>query len=103
MDGDRAAARTAAALGAETLLLLSNVPGLLRNFPDEGSLIAEVPAAELEAAMEFAQGRMRIKLLGAKEALDGGVSRVVLGDARHGEPIRQALDGVGTVLFGGAL
>ena len=57
--------------------------------------------AELEAAMEFAQGRMRIKMLGAKEALMGGVSRVVLGDARQAQPVRRALDGIGTVLFGG--
>ncbi len=101
VDGDRAAARTAAALGAETLMLLSNVPGLLKDFPDEDSLIEEVPPAEFEAAMEFAQGRMRIKMLGAKEALDGGVSRVILGDARHASPVREALDGAGTVLLGG--
>ncbi|MFT7486832.1 MAG: acetylglutamate/LysW-gamma-L-alpha-aminoadipate kinase [Candidatus Paceibacteria bacterium] len=101
VDGDRAAARTAQALGADTLLLLSNVPGLLREFPDEGSLINEIPLPELDAAMEFAEGRMRIKLLGAREALEGGVDRVVLGDARGEEPVRRALEGTGTVLFGG--
>lgn len=100
VDGDRAAARTAAALGAETLMLLSNVPGLLKDFPDEGSLIQEVAIEDFDSAMEFAQGRMRIKMLGAKEALDGGVGRVVLGDARHANPVRQALDGAGTVLQG---
>jgi acetylglutamate/LysW-gamma-L-alpha-aminoadipate kinase len=102
VDGDRAAARTASALGAETLLLLSNVPGLLRDFPDESTLIPEVAAGELQAAMEHAQGRMRIKMLGAQEALAGGVARVVLGDARHARPVRQALDGMGTVIHGGA-
>lgn len=102
VDGDRAAARTAAALGAETLLLLSNVPGLLRDFPDESSLIPDVAVGELEAVMQHAQGRMRIKVLGAQEALAGGVERVVLGDARQSNPVRQALDGVGTVIHGGA-
>ncbi len=101
VDGDRAAARTAQALGADTLLLLSNVPGLLSEFPDEDSLIDEVALPELDAAMQYAEGRMRIKLLGAKEALEGGVQRVVLGDARVAQPVRQALDGTGTVLFGG--
>ena len=36
VDGDRAAALTAAALGAHTLVILSDVPGLLERFPDEG-------------------------------------------------------------------
>lgn len=98
VDGDRAAARTAAALGADTLCLLSNVPGVLRDFPDEASLVRELPRAELEAARDFAQGRMRIKLLGAEEALAGGVHRVVIGDARGSDPVRNALDGAGTVV-----
>jgi [amino group carrier protein]-L-2-aminoadipate 6-kinase len=42
VDGDRAAAAVAAALGVEALLLLSNVPGLLRSFPDESSLIDRI-------------------------------------------------------------
>ena len=42
VDGDRAAAAIASALGADTLVILSNVPGLLRDFPDE-STIPHVP------------------------------------------------------------
>jgi len=38
VDGDRAAAATAVALEAEALVILSNVPGLLENYPDEDSL-----------------------------------------------------------------
>jgi acetylglutamate/LysW-gamma-L-alpha-aminoadipate kinase len=41
---------------------------------------------------------MRIKLLGAQEALEGGVGRVVVGDARGEHPVMQALTGVGTVI-----
>lgn len=98
VDGDRAAAAVAAALGADTLLLLSNVPGLLRDFPDETSLIERIPAAEVEAFLPVAQGRMKKKVLGAAEALRGGVGRVVLGDARVAEPISLALGGRGTVI-----
>jgi acetylglutamate/LysW-gamma-L-alpha-aminoadipate kinase len=98
VDGDRAAAATAVALRAETLLLLSNVPGLLRAVDDEGSLVKEIRRAGLEDAKRFAKGRMRIKLLGAEEALDGGVERVILGDARSAEPLRRALAGQGTVI-----
>jgi acetylglutamate/LysW-gamma-L-alpha-aminoadipate kinase len=40
VDGDRAAAMIAAALGAEQLVILSNIPGLLREFPDESTLVS---------------------------------------------------------------
>ncbi len=98
VDGDRAAAAVATALSADALLLLSNVPGLLRDFPDEGSLVRHLPAAEVDAYMPMAQGRMKKKLLGAAEAVAGGVGRVVLGDARIPQPLRSALAGRGTVI-----
>jgi len=97
VDADRAAAQTAAALGAEELLLLSNVPGLLRRFPDEASLVPRVSRAAIDDAVEWAQGRMKKKVLGAGEALGGGVGRVVIGDARAHDPISRALAGAGTV------
>jgi len=96
VDGDRAAAAIAAALHAQTLILLSNVPGLLRNFPDESSLITHIPRTELEAYMAYAAGRMKKKLLGAQEAVVGGVQRVILADARIPACISQALNGGGT-------
>ncbi|RRR71569.1 MAG: [LysW]-aminoadipate kinase [Candidatus Viridilinea halotolerans] len=98
VDGDRAAAAIAAALHAEALLLLSNVPGLLRNFPDEASLIAHIPQADLEQYLPFAEGRMKKKVLGAQEALIAGVGRVVLGDARQAGCVSAALAGAGTVI-----
>ncbi|AAF10984.1 N-acetylglutamate kinase [Deinococcus radiodurans R1 = ATCC 13939 = DSM 20539] len=98
VDGDRAAAQLAAALRAEALLLLSNVPGLLRDYPDEASLIREIPANDVESYLEFAQDRMKKKVLGAAEAVAGGVGRVVFGDARAGKPISAALAGEGTVV-----
>lgn len=98
VDGDRASAALAAAMGAEALLLLSNVPGLLRNFPDESSLIPRIGAGEVEQYLEFAQDRMKKKVLGAAEAVQGGVGRVVFGDARAGQPVSAALAGQGTVV-----
>lgn len=98
VDGDRAAAAVAVALGAEVLLLLSNVPGLLRAFPDEASLIREIPAGDVASYLDVAEGRMKKKVLGAAEAVAGGVGRVVLGDARVREPINRALAGHGTVV-----
>ena len=98
VDGDRAAAALAVGLGADTLLLLSNVPGLLRAFPDESTLITSIARAEVEEFLPVAQGRMKKKVLGAAEALSGGVGRVILGDARSAQPISRALAGQGTVI-----
>lgn len=97
VDADRAAAATAVALGAETLLLLSNVKGLYRKFPDESTLIRSVARHAVDDFAEFAEGRMKKKVMGAGEALAGGVGRVVIGDARSGVPISAALSGEGTV------
>lgn len=98
VDADRAAAMVACALNAETLILLTAVPGLMRNFPDESTLIRQLPQSQLPAAGEAAQGRMKKKVLGAQEALKGGVSRVIIADGRIPNPISSALKGNGTVI-----
>jgi acetylglutamate/LysW-gamma-L-alpha-aminoadipate kinase len=98
VDGDRAAAMVAAALGAKQLIILSNVPGLLRAFPDERTLISHIRYGELDQALGFAEGRMKKKVLGASEALAAGVQQVVFGDARVERPIFAAMGGRGTVI-----
>ncbi len=98
VDGDRAAAMVAGALHADHLIILSNVPGLLSNFPDESSLMRNIPRAEIERAIEIAGGRMKKKVLAAQEALEVGVGRVVLADSRRPSPINAALAGEGTVI-----
>jgi acetylglutamate/LysW-gamma-L-alpha-aminoadipate kinase len=98
VDGDRAAAVVAGAMQAEQLIILANVPGLLREFPDESTLIPHIPAARLEAFMQYADGRMKKKVMGAGEALAAGVPRVVFGDARGAKPVQRALAGEGTVI-----
>jgi len=98
VDGDRAAAMIAAALGARQLIILSNVPGLLRAFPDESTLIPRLRYGELEQVLSFAEGRMKKKVLGASEAIAGGVAQVIFGDARIARPISHAASGAGTVI-----
>jgi len=98
VDADRAAAMVAVALQADKLLLLTAVPGLLRNFPDEDTLIRNIPQSELKGALDIAQGRMKKKVLGASEALQGGVGQVVIADGRVENPISNALSGNGTVI-----
>jgi acetylglutamate/LysW-gamma-L-alpha-aminoadipate kinase len=98
VDADRAAAMVASALKAETLVLLTAVPGLMEKFPDEKTLIRNLPQAKLQAALEMAQGRMKKKVLGAEEALQGGVDQVIIADGRVEKPISSALAGSGTVI-----
>ena len=68
VDGDRAAAALAVALGAEALLLLSNVPGLLSAFPDEDTLIPHIAAERIESYLDVAQGRMKKKGVGCRRS-----------------------------------
>ncbi len=98
VDADRAAAMVAAALKADVLLLLTAVPGLMKNFPDESSLIQSLPESQLDSAIEYAQGRMKKKILGSQEALQGGVSQVIIADGRVENPISNALAGNGTII-----
>ena len=96
VDGDRAAAMVAAAFNAEALIILSNVPGLLRNFPDESSLIREIPRGRANDFMQFAEGRMKKKVMGAVEAIGEGVQRVIFADGRIEQPVTRAIEGGGT-------
>src|SRR5215211_4772868 len=98
VDADRAAAMVASSLTAESLILLTAVPGLMKKFPDESTIIRQLSQSQLAAANEAAQGRMKKKVLGAEEALKGGVSRVVISDGRIQNPITNALAGNGTVI-----
>jgi acetylglutamate/LysW-gamma-L-alpha-aminoadipate kinase len=98
VDGDRAAAVLAVAFKAETLIILSNIPGLLRDVNDASSLVHRIDKAHLSSYMDLAQGRMKHKMMGVAEALAQGVGTVILGDARVEQPIQQALQGQGTVI-----
>lgn len=98
VDADRAAAMVAGAVHADQLIVLTNVPGLMRSFPDESTLISHLPKAGLEQALSFAEGRMKKKVLGASEALDLGVIKVTFSDGRTSHPLLDALSGKGTTI-----
>jgi acetylglutamate/LysW-gamma-L-alpha-aminoadipate kinase len=88
VDGDRVAARIAVAIEADALLILTNVPGLLRDLRDPSSLIAETTLAEAE---QIAQGRMKKKILAAREAIEGGVGEVVIRSAAGDPQVRTVI------------
>lgn len=103
VDADRAAAATAVALGADELLLLSNVPGLLRDHTDLDSLIDIVDQDSMEVAQRAAQGRMKNKVLAAQEAIAGGVASVTIGSAGGDCPVERARAGAGTTFVQGVV
>ncbi|GAA0473508.1 acetylglutamate/acetylaminoadipate kinase [Halococcus dombrowskii] len=102
-DADRAAAAVAGALDA-TLVVLTDVPGVLDDPDDPATLIERAATPqELERIESVAEGFMGKKVMAAKEALDGGAASVVVADANSEKPIRSALDGGGTQLLPGVL
>ncbi len=98
VDADRVAARVAEALSSEALVLLTNVPGLLREPNDPSSLVPHIARSEFDSFLPLAQGRMRKKLLAAREALEGGVGKVVIASSAGPHPVEAALRGEGTVV-----
>jgi acetylglutamate/LysW-gamma-L-alpha-aminoadipate kinase len=96
VDGDRAAAMVAGAFRADALVILTDQAGLLERFPDESTLIKRIPKGEADRFMSVAEGRMKKKVMGAVEAIGGGVGKVIFADGRVGQPISMALAGAGT-------
>ena len=96
VDGDRASAMVAGAFQADALVILTDMPGLLKTFPDESTLITSIPKAQADNFMQYAEGRMKKKVMGAAEAIEGGVRKVIFADGRVQQPITRALAGGGT-------
>jgi acetylglutamate/LysW-gamma-L-alpha-aminoadipate kinase len=98
VDGDRMAAAAAASLEADVLVILSNIPGLLQDPSDSSTLIKMATLEDWANLESYSQGNMKRKLLAAKEALEGGVNSVFIGDSRQQNPLKTAFSGGGTRL-----
>ena len=103
VNADTAAARLAAALHAEKLILLTDVRGLLRDPHDEETLIHVVRTDEVPALVEqgIVSGGMIPKMECCVDAIHGGVERVHILDGRipHSILIELLSDqGIGTML-----
>ena len=81
VNGDDAAAAIAAALGADELLLIADVAGVL---DDAGTVISALDDTAVHTLIEtgVAKGGMAAKLEAGMLALRGGVRRVRIGDLR---------------------
>jgi len=98
VNADFAAAAIAASLEASSLIVMTDVPGIYRNWPDKSSLIDSISALELESMKSgFAEG-MAPKVQAALDALSFGAKAVRIIDGTDPESFAAALAGVGGTL-----
>jgi acetylglutamate kinase len=82
INADEAAGAVARALHAYKIMFLTDVPGWLRDPGDPASVISEVGADDVQAALPTIAGGMRPKLQACLDAIDGGVSFAHIVDGR---------------------
>ncbi len=105
INADAVAGAVAEALSAQKLVFLTDVPGLLRDLDDPGSLVERVTASEARALIDdgIVQGGMVPKLEGCLRAIRNGVQEVHLVDGRVPHAVLLELftdEGVGTMVVG---
>ncbi len=85
INADTAAAAVAEALGAEKLLMLTDVEGLYTSWPDRDSLVREIDTAALEQLLPRLEAGMIPKVEGCLRAVTGGVpsAHVIDGRVEH--------------------
>lgn len=82
VNADSAAAALAIALGAEKMVLLTDVQGLYRNWPDTDSLISSLTLVELEGLLPSLESGMIPKMTACLDAVRGGVAKAAIIDGR---------------------
>jgi acetylglutamate kinase len=98
VNADFAAAAIAASLGASSLIVMTDVAGIYRNWPDKDSLIESISASELESIKAgFAEG-MAPKVQAALDALSYGAKAVRIIDGTDPDSFVSALAGKGGTL-----
>jgi acetylglutamate kinase len=105
VNADTAAAKIAAAIGAEKLILMTDVRGILRDVQDPDSLIGKVARRELDGLKRdgIVSKGMIPKVDCCSLALDGGVKKAHIIDGRllHALLIELFTDeGIGTMIEG---
>jgi acetylglutamate kinase len=101
VNADTAAAALAAALKAETLMVLTDVEGLYEDWPNSDEVISRLTASELEKLLPDLASGMVPKMQGCLHAVRGGVrtARVIDGRVQHSILLEIFTDaGVGTMV-----
>ena len=105
INGDTAAAYIAGALGAERLIMMTDIAGILRDKDDPSTLIPFITVSEATALREegVISGGMIPKVECCIEALREGVNKVIIMDGRVPHSILMELltdEGAGTMITG---
>ncbi len=82
VNADLAASALAVALGAEKLMVLTDVPGLYSDWPNTDSLVSEITTNELEQLLPTLESGMIPKMQACLAAVRGGVPRAHVIDGR---------------------
>jgi acetylglutamate kinase len=104
VNADTAAAALAAALGAEKLLVLTDVEGLYRDYGNSDDVIGEISPEALAELMPSLESGMVPKMAACLAALNGGVPRATVVDGREPHAVLLELftdEGVGTQVLPG--
>jgi len=104
VNADTAAAALAIALGAEKLLVLTDVEGLYRDWPDSDEVIQEINPDDLEKLMPSLATGMVPKMTACLKAVQGGVAKATVVDGREPHAVLLELftnEGVGTQVLPG--
>ncbi|MFB9620509.1 acetylglutamate kinase [Brooklawnia cerclae] len=101
VNADTAAAALAVALGAERMVMLTDVAGLYADWPNSSKVVTQIAASELRTMLPGLESGMRPKMEACLRSVEGGVSRATIIDGR----VRHALlleiftdEGIGTMV-----
>jgi len=98
VNADLAAAAIAGALDASVLIIMTDVPGIYRNWPDRDSLIESISANELDAMKSTFVGGMAPKVQAVLDAIASGAKAVRIIDGTDAASFQRALAGLGGTL-----
>jgi acetylglutamate kinase len=102
VNADTAAGALAAALGAEKLVVLTDVEGLYANWPDRSSLVDQIRVDRLEKLLPDLASGMIPKMEACARAIRGGVRRAHVIDGRLAHSVLLEVftsKGIGTMVF----
>ncbi|WP_082155499.1 acetylglutamate kinase [Jiangella alkaliphila] len=102
VNADTAAAALAVELGAEKLVVLTDVEGLYRNYPADTDIVQEITAAELTTLLPSLSAGMIPKMQACLRAVEGGVPEATIIDGRVPNSLLLEVftdEGVGTMVI----
>jgi acetylglutamate kinase len=101
VNADTAASALATALGAERLIVLTDVDGLYRDWPASDDIVSEIDTADLKALLPTLEAGMIPKMEACLRAVEGGVTRASVIDGRVPHSLLLEIftdEGVGTMV-----